>query len=70
MPGIHHQEDENHEAQQKQQDQCRLVLPNLLEASEDFVEIHVTTIWICPGLMMLSVYQGRAWVSTLQQSAA
>ena len=45
MPGIHHQEDENHEAQQKQQDQCRLVLPNLLEASEDFVEIHVTTIY-------------------------
>jgi len=55
MPGIHHQEDENHEAQQKQQDQCRPVLPDLLEASEDFVEIHVTTIWICTGILMLSV---------------
>jgi len=53
LPGIHHEEDENQEAQQEQQDQSRPVLPDLSKAFEDFLQIHVTTIWICPGVLML-----------------
>ena len=44
-PGIHHQKNKNHKTHHQQHDGARLVIPKLLQVSEDFVEKHANAIY-------------------------
>ena len=44
-PGIHDEEDEDHETQNEKNERSRLILPELLDAVRKVVRLHVQVIY-------------------------